>query len=324
MGSVVDGQWQIGERAPDTKGRFVRKPTRFHNRITADGSSGHPAEAGRYHLYVSWACPWAHRTLILRKLLGLEEAISISVVDSLMGEMGWAFSNNPGATEDHLFGKAYIHQVYIHTTPEYTGRASVPVLFDKVTGVIVNNESREIIRMFDTECGPMSVLGAGNRVSFLPPDKVAEVDVAIDAFYEPINNGVYKSGFATTQEAYEEAVGALFGALEHWEGVLGSQRYLCGDAVTEADWCLFTTLVRFDPVYHYHFKCNRRRLRDFPNLWNYTKELFQVPGVAETCNMVHIKHHYFASHETVNPTRIVPVGPEIDYTTPHDRDRAYG
>jgi putative glutathione S-transferase len=322
---VVDGQWQIGGRKPDTQGRFVRRPTRFHDRITADGSSGHPAEAGRYHLYVSWACPWAHRTLILRKLLGLEKAISLSVVDSLMGEKGWEFTANPGATEDHLFGRRYLHQVYIQAMPGYTGRASVPVLFDKVTGSIVNNESREIVRMFDTECGAISEnVTTDSPAPFLPPGKEAEVDAAIDAFYEPVNNGVYKSGFATTQEAYEEAVGALFDALGHWEAVLGRQRYLCGDKITEADWCLFTTLVRFDPVYHYHFKCNRHRLRDYPNLWNYTRELFQVPGVAETCNMTHIKHHYFASHGTVNPTGIVPVGPEIDYTTPHDRERAYG
>ena len=298
----------------------MRAETLFRNRITSNGSSEFPAVAGRYHLYVSWACPWAHRTLILRKLKGLEDAVSLSVVDAFMDENGWAFSGNPGAIPDTVNGKQRLHEVYAAAVPDYTGRASVPVLWDKSKGAIVNNESREIVRMFDTafeEIGDPSV-------TFLPEGLEAEVERVIDAIYEPINNGVYKSGFARTQEAYEEAVTALFAALDHWEAVLDKQRYLCGGRITEADWFLFTTLVRFDPVYHYHFKCNLRRLRDYPNLWNYTKGLYQVPGVAETCNFDHIKRHYFSSHETVNPTRIVPLGPEIDYSEPHDRERKFG
>jgi putative glutathione S-transferase len=298
----------------------MRAETLFRDRITSNGSSEFPAVAGRYHLYVSWACPWAHRTLILRKLKGLEDAVSLSVVDAFMDENGWAFSGNPGAIPDTVNGKQRLHEVYAAAVPDYTGRASVPVLWDKSKGAIVNNESREIVRMFDTafeEIGDPSV-------TFLPEGLEAEVERVIDAIYEPINNGVYKSGFARTQEAYEEAVTALFAALDHWEAVLDKQRYLCGGRITEADWFLFTTLVRFDPVYHYHFKCNLRRLRDYPNLWNYTKGLYQVPGVAETCNFDHIKRHYFSSHETVNPTRIVPLGPEIDYSEPHDRERKFG
>ncbi len=320
MGRLVNGRWETGPHNLDPKGRFMRAETLFRNRITSNGSSEFPAVAGRYHLYVSWACPWAHRTLILRKLKGLEDAVSLSVVDAFMDENGWAFSGNPGAIPDTVNGKQRLHEVYAAAVPDYTGRASVPVLWDKSKGAIVNNESREIVRMFDTafeEIGDPSV-------TFLPEGLEAEVERVIDAIYEPINNGVYKSGFARTQEAYEEAVTALFAALDHWEAVLDKQRYLCGGRITEADWFLFTTLVRFDPVYHYHFKCNLRRLRDYPNLWNYTKGLYQVPGVAETCNFDHIKRHYFSSHETVNPTRIVPLGPEIDYSEPHDRERKFG
>lgn len=320
MGSLVNGHWETGLRKADPKGRFMRTETLFRNRITSNGNSEYPATSGRYHLYVSWACPWAHRTLILRKLKGLEEAVSISVVDAFMDENGWAFSENPGAIPDTVNGKQRLHEVYAAAVPDYTGRASVPVLWDKSKGAIVNNESREIVRMFDTAFGEIG----DPALTFLPEGQEAEVERVIDAIYEPINNGVYKSGFARTQEAYEEAVTALFDALDHWETVLENQRYLCGGRITEADWFLFTTLVRFDPVYHYHFKCNLRRLRDYPNLWNYTKELYQVPGVAETCNFDHIKRHYFSSHETVNPTRIVPLGPEIDFSEPHDRERKFG
>ena len=333
MGMVIDGKWRLEGGQPDPKGRFVRAETRFRDRVTTDGASGFPAEAGRYHLYVSWACPWAHRTLILRKLKNLEAAVSLSVVDPFMGEMGWEFTSAPGAIPDSLYGKRYLHELYIQSQAGYTGRASVPVLWDKQRECIVNNESREIVRMFDRAFGAVNgsaVKGAAEKegalapADYCPPELETEVERAIDAIYQPINNGVYRCGFARTQQAYEEAVTELFDALEHWEQVLGTRRYLCGDRITEADWCLFTTLVRFDPVYHFHFKCNKKRLRDFPNLWNYTRELYQVPGVAETCDFDHIKRHYFQSHETLNPTRIVPMGPDgLDFAEPHDRNHSY-
>lgn len=337
MGMIVDGVWRAEHNRPAAQGRFQRATTAFRGRISADGSTEFPAEAGRYHLYVSYACPWAHRTLIVRNLRGLAPMIGLSVARAFMGEMGWGFSPrpghpeadpngggldttpDPGSTPDSVLGKRYVHQVYIAAQPDYTGRASVPVLYDTRSGRIVNNESREIIRMLDTA---FVEAGLGDPAAdFAPAHLRPEIDRVLDAIYEPINNGVYRCGFSRTQEAYEEALGQVFDALEHWERVLEQQRYLCGDTVTEADWCLFTTLVRFDPVYHYHFKCNRRRLRDFPNLWNHTLDLYQTPGVAETVNLDHIKRHYFSSHETINPTRIVPVGPEIDYSTPHDRGR---
>jgi putative glutathione S-transferase len=322
MGMLVNGKWEQGTRKPDAGGRFVRNSTTFRHWIRADGSTDYAPEAGRYHLYVSLACPWAHRTLIARKLKGLEQAISLSVVDPFMGELGWAFSEGPGCIPDTVNGKRYLHEVYAQAVPDYTGRASVPVLWDLRTGRIVNNESREILRMLDHEFGAVSALGPA-APDFCPAPLRAEVEAAIDAIYEPINNGVYKCGFATTQAAYDEAVRELFAALARWEGVLARQRYLCGDVLTEADWCLFTTLVRFDPVYHFHFKCNLARLQDLPNLWNYLKELYQLPGVAETCDFDHIKQHYYRSHPSVNPTRIVPAGPAIDLKGPHDRNRTY-
>ncbi len=315
MGMVVKGKWEIGGRKPDPAGRFVRQTTAFRDAITADGSSGFAPEPGRYHLYVSWACPWAHRTLILRELKGLTSAISLSVVDHHMGELGWAFRDKPGCIPDPIHHAEYMHQVYIAADPAYTGRASVPVLWDKARGTIVNNESREIIRMLDTACDAM----AEQDVNFCPPALQARIDETIDAIYEPINNGVYKSGFAVTQAAYEEAVTVVFDALAHWEAVLGRQRYLCGDVITEADWCLFTTLIRFDLVYHGHFKCNLAHIWDYPNLWNYLKELYQVPGVAETCDFTHMKAHYYGSHETVNPTGVIPLGPRVTFDAPHDR-----
>jgi glutathionyl-hydroquinone reductase len=319
MGMLVNGKWVQGERTPGPRGEFVRNTTSFRDWISADGSTGFPAETGRYHLYVSLACPWAHRTLILRKLKGLEGAIGLSVVDPYMAEMGWAFSDGPGCIPDAVNGKRYLHQVYQAAAPDYTGRASVPALWDTQRRTVVNNESREIVRMFDHAFAAL----APGAPDYCPSGMEATVDATIDAIFQPINNGVYRSGFAKSQEAYDEAVGEVFDALAHWEGVLAQQRYLCGNLPTEADWCLFTTLVRFEPVYHYHFKCNLARLRDFPNLWNYTKDLYQMPGVAETCDFDHIKQHYFRSHPSVNPTRIVPRGPVFDLTTPHDRARSY-
>jgi len=285
--------------------------------VTADGSSGFKAESGRYHLYVSLACPWAHRTLIYRRLKGLEDHISLSVVNPLMLEHGWTFDDWPGVVPDPVNGAAFLHEVYTAARPDYTGRVTVPVLWDKETGTIVNNESSEIIRMFDSE---FDAVGASGPL-LCPPALRSDID-DINAFvYDNINNGVYRAGFATTQEAYDEAVQSLFAALDQIELILSSDRYLVGDTLTEADWRLFTTLLRFDPVYVGHFKCNLRRLVDYPNLWGYTRELFQIPGVAGTVNMDHIKNHYYGSHPTINPTGVVPSGPEIDFSGPHRRER---
>jgi len=319
-GMMVEGEWKTERQWQNTDGRFVRSATSFRDWITADGSSGFPAEADRYHLYVAWACPWAHRTAIMRRLKGLEEAVGLSAVGSFMGEDGWAFHDEPGVIPDTVNGAYYLREVYAKADPDYTGRVTTPVLFDKETGTIVNNESREIIRMLDTEFEEL----ATKKADFCPADLREEIDATIDAIYEPINNGVYRSGFATTQEAYEEAVTELFDALDGWEGVLGARRYLCGDRITEADWCLFPTLVRFDAVYHGHFKCNLRRIVDYPNLWGYLRDLYQYPGVAETVDMGHIKRHYYRSHESINPTRIVPKGPVLDLAGPHDRARLSG
>ncbi|MDP9454303.1 MAG: glutathione S-transferase family protein [Actinomycetota bacterium] len=320
---LVEGEWKTEERIPrDSEGRFVRSTTSFRDRVTADGSSGFGAEAGRYHLYVAWACPWAHRTAILRKLKGLEDAISMSVVGSYMGDDGWGWYGEPGEVPDDVNGARYLREVYQKADPSYTGRVTTPVLWDKETGTIVNNESREIIRMLDHEFD--GVEGVRADLDFCPEDLREEVDRVIDEIYEPINNGVYRTGFAMKQPAYDEAVTELFEALNHWEEVLGERRYLCGERITEADWCMFPTLLRFDPVYVGHFKCNLRRIVDYPNLWNYTKDLYQQPGVAETANLDHIKKHYYRSHESINPSRIVPKGPIIDFDEPHDRDRFAG
>ncbi len=318
MGLLIDGVWH--DRWYDTGetgGRFVRSESHFRDRVTADGSTGFPAAPGRYHLYVSLACPWAHRTLIFRKLKQLERVISLSVVDWLMGEQGWAFSEREGCIPDMVNGARYLHEIYAKAKPGYTGRVTVPVLWDKETGTIVNNESAEIIRMLNSEFDEWGDPG----INLFPAAHRREIDTVNAFVYDRVNNGVYKAGFATTQEAYEEAFDALFTALDGIETRLGRQRYLVGNRLTEADWRLFTTLVRFDPVYVGHFKCNRQRLVDYPNLWSYARELYQVPGVAETVNMRHIKGHYYQSHRTINPTGIVPKGPDIDLALPHDRAR---
>lgn len=317
LGMMIKGQWVTERQQEDKQGRFLRPSTTFRDRITADGSSGFQAEADRYHLYISWACPWAHRTAILRQLKGLESIISLSVVDPKMGEQGWAFSDFPGSTPDPLFSMSYLREIYTQADPEYTGRVTVPVLWDKRTGTIVNNESREIIRMLDHEFNAL----ATQEIDLCPEDLKDQIDVTLDAIYQPINNGVYRAGFATQQQAYEEAVTELFQALDHWEEHLGKQRYLCGERLTEADICLFTTLLRFDPVYVGHFKCNLRRIADYPNLWNYLKDLYQMPAIQQTCHLDHIKLHYYQSHPGVNPTGIVPQGPIIDFDEPHDRER---
>ncbi|MGF1472167.1 MAG: glutathione S-transferase family protein [Rubrobacteraceae bacterium] len=320
LGMLVDGEWTTHGIPKDREGRFVRAKTTFRDRVTVDGSSGFEAESGRYHLYVASACPWAHRTVLLRKLKGLEEDVSISIVDPFMGSGGWVFSNAPGAIPDTVNGASYLREIYLIADPAYTGRVTTPILWDKKNATIVNNESREIIRMLDEEFEAF----ATTDEDFCPEELREEIDRVLDEIYEPVNNGVYKSGFARTQGAYEEAVTALFEALDHWDAVLGQQRYLCGGRITEADWCMFTTLVRFDPVYHYHFKCNLRRISDYRNLWGYLRELYQYPGVAETVDFDHIRQHYYMSHESVNPTRIVPKGPLLDFDEPHGRERIPG
>ena len=324
MGQLVEGKWEAdGVDTRKTGGKFVRREAAFRNWVTKDGSpgpsgeGGFKAEPGRYHLYVSYACPWAHRTLIVRALKGLKDLIDVSVVHPFMGKSGWSFEECDGATGDKLHGAAHIHEVYTRGLADYTGRASVPVLWDKQRGTVASNESSEIIRMFNAEFDEW-----GDASPDLYPEPLrAEIDAVNEGVYHNVNNGVYKCGFATTQEAYEQAFQALFAELDGLEARLAGHRYLVGDRPSEADWRLFPTLVRFDPVYVGHFKCNKRRIYDYPNLWNYTKELYQVPGIAQTVNLHHIKHHYYGSHETVNPTRIVPLGPEIDYTTLHDRGR---
>jgi len=316
LGLLVDGQWVSRREQSDQKGNFIRPQTTFRHQITADGSSGFKAESGRYHLYISWACPWAHRTAIMRKLKGLESAISLSVVDPEIDQNGWQFSESTGCIPDMINQADYLWQVYLKADSNYSGRVTVPVLWDKKTEKIVNNESREIIRMFDTEFERF----AQRQVTFYPEELRDVIDGTMDTIYQPINNGVYRAGFATTQEAYEQGLTELFDALEHWDQVLEQQPYLCGDRITQADWCLFTTLIRFDVVYYGHFKCNLHHISDYPNLWSYLKELYQVPGVAETCNFDHIKRHYYRSHPDVNPTRIVPKGPILDFEAPYDRN----
>ena len=317
MGLMADGKWTTEWYQPDSKGRFKRPQTKFHHQVTADGSSGFKAESGRYHLYVSHACPWAHRTMIMRKLKKLEDVISVSVVDPLMADDGWQFSDYPGAITDIVNERRYLHEIYSMADRQYSGRVTVPVLWDKQNKTIVNNESREIMRMLDTEFDAFG----DSSVTFYPESLREKIDETITANYETINNGVYRTGFATTQSAYDEALLQLFDALDRCNEILAKQRYLCGDIITEADWCLFTTLIRFDVVYVGHFKCNLRRIVDYPNIWNYVKELYQVAGIAETCNFDHIKNHYYQSHTGINPTRIVAGGPLIDFFEPHDRDR---
>ncbi len=316
MGLLVDGQWV--DQWYDTKktgGRFVRTQTQFRSWITADGSAGptgqagYKAETNRYHLYVSLACPWASRTLMIRTLKGLEDMISISVVHPLMLEHGWTFEEGEGVIGDPIFKARYLHEVYTAVKPDYTGRVTVPVLFDKKTKTIVNNESSEIIRMLNTA---FDDLGAkpGN---YVPDQWLEEIDTVNDFVYHRINNGVYKAGFATKQEVYEEEVAALFEALDQMEERLAGQDYLVGNRLTEADIRLFTTLVRFDAVYFGHFKCNLKPLTAYPKLWAYTKRIYQLPGIAQTVNFDHIKRHYYGSHKTINPTGVIPMGPTLDW-----------
>jgi len=319
MGLLVDGQWQ--DQWYDTKsnnGKFVRNASQFRNWVTKDGSPGptgdsnFKAEKGRYHLYVSLACPWAHRTLIFRQLKKLEDHISVSVVDYLMKENGWEFKAD---NRDDLYDSKFLHQLYTKADPQYTGRVTVPVLWDKQQETIVSNESSEIIRMLNSA---FDDVGAA-KGDYYPESLRAEIDSLNTRIYSDVNNGVYKAGFATTQQAYDENLVKLFDSLDWLEETLSTKRYLTGSTITEADWRLFTTLVRFDPVYVGHFKCNIKRIADYPNLSGYVRDLYQQPGVAETVNMEHIKNHYYMSHDMINPTGVVPAGPEIDYSAPHDR-----
>lgn len=315
MGYLDNGIWRPDWYKADEEGRFNRPQTVFHGRVSSDGSTPHPVEKNRYHLYVSYACPWAHRTLISRSLLGLDD-ITVSVVDPFMSDEGWHFgTQSPGATVDHIHGAKFLRDVYLAADPHYTGRVTVPVLWDKKLNTIVNNESREILRMFSTQFAPIS----NSEFKLAPEHLIPKIDAAISDFYEPINNGVYRAGFATSQSAYDAAVKDVFNALEKYEKILESQRFVVGNQITEADICLFTTLVRFDAVYVSHFKCNLKNLREFPNLWGFTRDVFQTRGVAETVEMTHIKRHYFESHPMINPTRIVPAGPELDFLAPHNR-----
>jgi len=324
MGLLVDGVWH--DQWYDTKasgGAFVRSTAKFRNWITADGSAGltgeggFPAELGRYHLYVSHACPWAHRALIFRALKGLNDHITVSVVHPDMLSDGWTFETDEhGATGDTLYGLPFARDIYIKADSTISGRVTVPILWDKQRDTIVSNESSEIIRMFNSAFDALT----GNTDDYWLEEMRERIEKVNARIYDTINNGVYKSGFATTQAAYDAAVGPLFDSLEWVEQRLSKNRYLMGDTLTEADWRLFTTLVRFDPVYHLHFKCNRKRIVDYPNLWAYTRELYQVPGVAETVNFEHIVRHYHYSHETINPNRIIPTNPVLDFMKPHGRN----
>ena len=314
MGMLVDGVWSLEDRAlSDPTGRFNRPSSVFRNWVTVDGAAGpsgvggFKAEPGRYHLYVSLACPWAHRTLLLRKMKGLEGMVGLSVVNWFMAENGWTFEDGPGVIADPVFHARYLHEIYAAAQPDYTGRVNVPVLLDRANGRIVNNESSEIIRMFNSA---FDEIGAAPG-DFYPPALRSDIDALNERIYASVNNGVYRAGFARSQQAYEEATRALFATLDWLEEHLGMHRWLCGETITEADWRLFTTLIRFDAVYVGHFKCNIRRIADYANLSRYLRALYAQPGVAETVNFQHIKGHYYQSHPWLNPSRIVPIGPEL-------------
>ncbi|QEE34418.1 glutathione S-transferase family protein [Octadecabacter sp. SW4] len=323
MGQLVDGVWQdVWYDTTSTGGAFKRSTAKFRNWITTDGAAGpsgedgFEAQSGRYHLYVSYACPWAHRTLVFRALKGLEDHISVSVVHPHMLSDGWTFETDfADATGDTLYGLPFARDIYLKADPKISGRVTVPILWDKLRETIVSNESSEIIRMFNSAFDGIT----GNADDYWPVALRDAIEPVNDRIYNTVNNGVYKAGFATTQEAYEAGVMPLFDSLDWLEDRLSQSRYLMGDRLTEADWRLWTTLIRFDPVYHLHFKCNRKRIVDYPNLWAFTRELYQMEGIAQTVKMDHIVHHYHYSHETINPYRIVPINPVLDYDAPHGR-----
>ncbi|WP_435196757.1 glutathione S-transferase family protein [Natronomonas sp. EA1] len=316
MHQFVNGEWLSEEeyQATNESGEFERQPTSFREFIGEE----YPAESGRYHLYVSYACPWAHRTLITRKLKGLEDAISVDYVDPYRDEDGWQFTpGKKGCSADSINGFDYLREAYVEADPEYTGRVTVPVLWDREEETIVNNESKEVMRMLDTAFD-------GNGVDLYPEGYREAVDDRIEAIYEPINNGVYRAGFAESQKAYDSAVRELFNELDRWDEVLADQRYLAGDRLTEADIAMYTTLVRFDQVYHTHFRCNRKHIYEYDNLWPYLRDLYQTPGFGETTNMSHIKEHYYTTHDSLNPKKLIPVGPNLDFEAPHGRDALPG
>ena len=322
MGLLVDGVWQDDvSRTKD--GHFIRPSAQFRNWVTPDGSAGpsgdggFAAESGRYPLYVSLACPWAHRTIIFRKLKALENVISLSNVSPHMGREGWTFDTSEGSTGDAVNGKSRLSEIYLLANPQYSGRVSVPVLWDKKRKTIVNNESSEIIRMLNSAFNDFTNI----RTDYYPENLRTEIDRLNERVYSNINNGVYRAGFATSQAAYEQAFRNLFDTVDEIEQILSNYRYLAGNTITEADWRLFSTLIRFDAVYYSHFKCNWRHIYEFPNLSNYLRDLYQVPGVAETVSIEQIKRHYYGSQRQVNPTGIVPVGPQLDFAAPHDRAR---
>ncbi|CAM4128852.1 glutathione S-transferase family protein [Pseudoalteromonas byunsanensis] len=323
MGLLVDGKWQDKWYDTSNKGKFEREAAQLRNWVTADGSAGPSgsggfrAQSGRYHLFVSLACPWAHRTLIFRALKGLEEHIEVSVVSPDMLDQGWTFDKASGSSGDPLYGFDYMHQLYTLNNDTYSGRVTVPVLWDKQQEKIVSNESSEIIRMFNSAFNEIT----HNTDDYYPEHAKQQIDEINEYIYQNINNGVYRCGFATTQQAYELAFDELFAALDKVEGILNDSSYLVGADVTEADWRLFTTLIRFDSVYYGHFKCNKQRIEDYPNLANYIRKLYQWPNIAQTVNFSHIKRHYYYSHTMINPNQLVPKGPTIDYTTPHNRAR---
>jgi putative glutathione S-transferase len=322
MGLLQDGKWvDRWYETESTGGRFVRNASSFRNWVTPDGAAGPSgkagfrAESGRYHLYVSLACPWAHRTLITRAQKRLEGAVSVSVVHWLMGEEGWTFADGPGVIPDPIRNVRFAHQIYTAAQVDYSGRVTVPILWDKAAGTIVSNESSEIMRMLGSAFDAIGAAPGDTYPRALRP----AIDAINERVYITVNNGVYQAGFATTQAAYEEAVGPLFDSLDWLEDKLGTSRFLLGETITEADWRLFTTLIRFDAVYYGHFKCNLRRIAEYPNLSGYVRDLYQQPGIAATVNMEHIKAHYYASHPSINPTGVVPIGPEIDFGAAHNR-----
>ncbi|WON78990.1 glutathione S-transferase family protein [Serratia sp. UGAL515B_01] len=327
MGQLVDGIWQ--DTWYDTKstgGRFKRSVSQFRNWVTTDGKAGEnglggfKAENGRYHLYVSLACPWAHRTLLMRKLKGLEQSIPVSVVHPLMLENGWTFGKDfPETTGDTLYHTDFLYQLYLHADQNYSGRVTVPVLWDKQQQTIVSNESADIIRMFNSA---FDAIGA-QAGDYYPEALREKIDTLNSWIYDTLNNGVYKAGFATSQEAYDDAVSGVFASLQRLEQLLGQHRYLAGNQLTEADLRLWTTLIRFDPVYVTHFKCDKQRISDFPNLFGFLRDIYQMPGLAETVNMAHIRHHYYCSHSTINPYGIIPIGPTLDLDQPHGRDARF-
>ncbi len=323
MGQLVNGVWKDEWYDTDAQGgEFVRDTSRHRNWVTADGAAGptgqggFAAESGRYHLYVSYACPWAHRALIFRALKGLTDHIGVSAVHPDMLGDGWTFQTDfPGATGDRLFDSAFLRDIYLRADPRASGRVTVPVLWDQQRATIVSNESADIIRMFNTVFDGIT----GNADNYCPADLRDRIEALNSRIYDSVNNGVYKAGFATTQAAYDKAVGPLFDSLDWLDGVLASSRYLAGDRVTEADWRLFTTICRFDSVYHTHFKCNHRRIVDYPNLWAWAREMYQWPDIADTIRPDHITRHYYYSHDTINPHRIIPIGPDPDWAAPHGR-----